>query len=187
VEGKTVYSSKRGRRSSKKSAEEPIILRQSVFVFVFKIFLVELLLDFLYVMARIPELYFNLSTQVESELVPDYFFVFVVLAFIRLFVVLIIALYWITTQYIVTKGEIIFRRGVLNVTEKMYSIAHIQEVICRQDYIGRLLNYGTLEIYSPSISERMYFYQIPDPKKYERIINSYLVESEKVSYTPERK
>ena len=181
---RTVYNNKRRRKSS---VEEPIVLRQSVYIFVFKIIMVELVTDFLYTVARSPELYFNLPSQLEIELIPDYFVAFFILSLIRVAIILIIALYWLTTQYIVTKGEIIFRRGIFNVTEKEYSIAHIQEVICNQSYIGRLLNYGTLEIYSPSIRERMFFYQIPDPKMYEKIINAYLVEAEKVSYTPERK
>lgn len=183
MEIKTVF---RNKENNQNSNENPIILRQSIYIFIFKIVVVELLSDLIYSVIRIPELYFNISPQLKIELIPYYFLIFLLLGVLRVVIILYIALYWINTQYVVTKGEIIFKTGVINVKEKIYSIAHIQEVIYTENFIGRLFNFGTLEIYSPSIRENMFFYQIPDPKKYQEIINSYLIKSESVSYTPEK-
>ena len=65
---RTIYSDK---EAKKNEVEEPIVLRQSVYIFVFKIFMVELVTDFLYTVARSPELYFNLPSQLEIELIPN--------------------------------------------------------------------------------------------------------------------
>ena len=164
--------------------ENSVILHQSIFIIIFRIMTLELFFDFLYSLLRIPELYFNLSPVIKIELIPYYFVVFVFFSLVKMIILLVITLRWITVVYEIRKQEIIFKTGILKVHVNAYSCAHMQEVSYNQSLFGRILNYGSVEIYSPSIEGNIILKNIPAPRKYQSLIEKELIEEKSVGYKP---
>ena len=95
-----------------------------------------------------------------------------------------IALEWATCSYQIYEDEIKFCYGIFSKNEKLFSTAHMHEVIKTQSFIGRLFNFGSLEIHSPAIKETIILSNIPEPRKYEELLDTRLSRSsENVTYS----
>ena len=81
---------------------------------------------------------------------------------------------WITTRYELRGPEIRFKYGILFTEEKIYLVKYSQEVVCDQSLLGRIFNYGTIQIYNPVLKETIYIDAIPDPKRYTEMIKANL-------------
>jgi len=170
--------------NSRGGQENLIVLHQSIFMLIVRIIVLELVVDFVYILLKLPDFYFDLSSRFKVELIPYYLTIFIVLSILKVIILLYVVLRWATTYYEIGKTEIKFRRGIFGIHLKTYSCAHMQEVNYAQSLIGRVFNYGTVEIYSPSIEDKILLQDIPDPKKYQQLIETELINTKSVGYKP---
>lgn len=84
--------------------------------------------------------------------------------------IVLIFLRWINTIYIVRPEEIIVQRGIWNIEEHKYTTEHIESVTVSQSFWGRVFNFGTLRLYSPSLDETLHLIDIPSPQLYASVI-----------------
>lgn len=78
----------------------------------------------------------------------------------------------LSSSHFLTEKELVSRHGVINPDEKIYNLEKLQTIEVRQNWLGRLLKYGTLHlvIASSDYYENVYVRGIADPKKYERYL-----------------
>ncbi len=163
--------------------QDTLVLHQSIFFLVTKIIILEILFDGIHAVIRLPEIYFNLPAHIKLGLIPYYFIVFLLLSTIRVIIIARIALNWISTAYEIGKTEIKFHTGIFHTHEKVFSCAHMHEIEYEQGFLGKLFNFGSIEIHNPAIKEKIILYNIPNPKKYEQLIKANLTtKAESITY-----
>jgi len=77
---------------------------------------------------------------------------------------------WITTQYVFTTRRIIIRRGLLTKQGRDMPLAKVNNVSFNVSIVGRILNYGTLEIESASDDGDMYIQDVPNVEEIQRLV-----------------
>ncbi len=161
---------------------EKIVLRRSVFLLIINLISIEIFFDLIYIALKLPPIYFNLSLVLQTQLMPIYFIFFVLLNILKIIIMLIAALGWVTSRYHIGQGEIRYKSGILGHSEKIFLCNHTQEVTYVQGFWGRLFNFGSIEIYNPALKEKIYIDSIPNPKKCVEIVKKNLSDSSGTEY-----
>ena len=92
----------------------------------------------------------------------------VVIAIIILFVWVVRPfLYWITTQYVFTNRRIITRAGVISKKGRDMPLSKVNNVSFEVGVLGRILNYGVLEVTSAS-DENLVIQDVPNVEVIQR-------------------
>ena len=82
--------------------------------------------------------------------------------------VLIPFMRWITTQYVFTDRRIIIRRGLLTKQGRDVPLAKVNNVSFEQRFIGRMLNYGELQVESANADGSLYIQDVPNVEEIQR-------------------
>lgn len=75
-----------------------------------------------------------------------------------------VILRWANTSYEITKNGIKKRTGIIAPDEKTYQCNNIESVTLRQNILGKIANFGTIEIFSPLLNKRIFLTNVPHPK-----------------------
>ncbi len=99
---------------------------------------------------------------------------FFLLVFIKICVTLFVVLQWLNEYYEIRPNAIIYRKGLLFRKEEKYSVNHIKLVGMQQGLFGKLLNFGTIELYDWDLEKYKTLYLIHNPMKYMRVLEELL-------------
>ncbi len=83
-----------------------------------------------------------------------------------------IVLRWINEYYEIKPGEIIHKYGFIFRKQTVYKYTYIQQIDLQIGFIGKIFNYGTIILASPTIEAGIYLRNIHNPKKYLALIRS---------------
>lgn len=86
--------------------------------------------------------------------------IFAMIAFLR----------WLSTIYLIQPEQIVIKRGIISIEEDIFSTEPIVEVKVKQSWLGRICNYGTLEITNPLVRNDFSLDCIPHPFFYASVI-----------------
>ncbi len=89
-------------------------------------------------------------------------------AFILIWQVALPFLRWLTTQYVFTSRRIIVRRGVLTKQGRDMPLSKVNNVSFEVSVMGRILNYGTLEVESASDDGDLVINDVPNVEDIQR-------------------
>ena len=92
----------------------------------------------------------------------------VLLAFVPLFVMLRIFLDWINERYMITNRRVMELRGIVNKNVRDSALEKVNDVGLNQSVVGRILNYGTVEIITGSDVGVNTFHRIASPVRFKR-------------------
>jgi membrane protein YdbS with pleckstrin-like domain len=159
-----------------------ITLRHSVFLLILNLITIEFLFDIFYFILKVLPIPLKLSLSFQTQLWPIYFGIFGVLLIFKIILMVFAALQWVTSNYEIRKNEIRYKYGVFSHNEKIFMCTHTQEVRYTQNLLGRIFNFGSIEIYSPVIKERVYLASIPNPKRYVEVIKANIPDSNQTNY-----
>lgn len=167
-------------------AQEPelgkIILRESVVLVIIRLIFTEALFGSSLLALSIVSSYINSYISI-SYLSVFYFIVFLGAFFINIWVVLLVAIKWSTEYSEVSKDGVIKHSGILHKKNQKYVCSFVEGVKVEQSFLGMLFNYGTIELYDPSLKEQVCISNVAKPKKYSEIIQK-IVASEKKNTIP---
>jgi uncharacterized membrane protein YdbT with pleckstrin-like domain len=85
-----------------------------------------------------------------------------------LFGVLIPFLHWVTTQYVFTDRRIIVRQGLLTKEGRDVPLAKVNSVSFEQSVLGRIFNFGVLQIESANVDGTLKINDVPDVEEIQR-------------------
>jgi uncharacterized membrane protein YdbT with pleckstrin-like domain len=85
--------------------------------------------------------------------------------------VLVPALRWRTTHYVITTHRLLFREGILSRRGRDIGLSRITDVSYRQTLWDRIINSGTLTIESAGESGSTVLKQIPDSEGVQQLLN----------------
>ncbi len=106
------------------------------------------------------------------------FIIFSFLALIKIFISIYIVLDWINEYYELTPTAFIYRHGIFFTREEKINFSDIRKIAVRQGLVGKLLNFGTIEIYDFLMQKTLNVYLIHNPLRYEKILIDLIPEVE---------
>jgi uncharacterized membrane protein YdbT with pleckstrin-like domain len=77
---------------------------------------------------------------------------------------------WLTTDYVFTDRRIIVRKGIITRTGKDMPLAKINNVSFAVPAMGRVFNYGALNIQSAGENDGLYISGVPDVEDIQRMV-----------------
>ncbi len=79
--------------------------------------------------------------------------------------IIFIILRWRAEYIQVAKDGITKHTGILQKKEEKYVCKFIESITLKRNFLAMMLGYGTLEIYDPSLKDKIYVLNIANPKK----------------------
>ncbi len=145
----------------------PSLIRQTHLVLVGKLLVLEVILAVLYISFRLSK--FLISPYLSPELFMDLsiasLVVFFVLTLLEMMLVVSVILIWSNDYYLIGQSAVIHRRGIFHLKEETYSLENIEAITVEQGFIGKVLDFGTIQFYSPVLRQQYYLHNIPHPLK----------------------
>ena len=77
---------------------------------------------------------------------------------------------WLTTQYVFTSRRIIVRRGLVTKQGRDMPLNKVNNVSFSVSVLGRIMNYGALEVESASDDGDLYIDDVPDVEEIQRLV-----------------
>lgn len=150
-----------------------IVIRKSVSLFILRIIFIELIFEVVYLTWRglLHFLPLSLEHIVTLNAVSILFFLILITIIQNIFLVFI-TLKWVNDFYEIRSDEIAHITGILSKTEKAYPYRDIQAVTIHQGVLGRLLNYGSVHLYIPTLGYDLNFNEVSSPAKFVDLVKS---------------
>lgn len=89
-----------------------------------------------------------------------------------------IVIVWLNEYYEITPKEVIHKTGLIFRKEEKNVLNHIDAVEIEQGLLGRIFNYGNLILFNWVLEKNTMLYLIHNPKKYLRILQDLLPQSD---------
>lgn len=144
-------------------------LRTSIFILGMRIIVNELLLGLFSFIIFFGISFLNSYLQ-NKDIFLAYSMLFTISLIINIAIIFYIILKWRFDYMKITPEGIAKYTGILHKREKKYACNFIETITLNQSFLGLILNYGTLELYDPTIKEPIYLLDIENPKKNKEII-----------------
>lgn len=144
-------------------------LRTSIFILGMRIIVNELLLGLFSFIIFFGISFLNSYLQ-NKDVFLAYSMLFTVSLAINIAIIFYIILKWRFDYMKITPEGIAKYTGILHKREKKYACNFVETITLNQSFLGLILNYGTLELYDPTIKEPIYLLDIENPKKNKEII-----------------
>ena len=88
-----------------------------------------------------------------------------------------VVLDWLNEYYEIRSDRFIHRKGIFSRKDEEYPFVNIESVKLSQGFIGRLFNYGTLELFEFKPIKYRTMYLIHNPARYLHILESLMPEA----------
>ncbi len=141
-----------------------IILRESAVLIIIRVIFTELLFGFIMILLFILYSYINSNFNINGY--PILYFTVLIIAFlINIGMVSLIVLKWVSEFTEISKAGVIKHRGIILKKQQKYACSFIEGIKSSQSLFGALFNYGTIELYDPTLKEEIYLSNIPNIKE----------------------
>lgn len=141
-----------------------LVIRRSIPVLILKILVSEILLLSLYTLIRLFLYWVTNSLNLEVISNPFLFYKSLIFTLLEIAVVIYFILDWVNNYYVIKKSELVFVNGIIVSSRRDYNIANLQSIYFTQSLAGRILNYGTIVVFSPALQRDLIMYEVPNPK-----------------------
>lgn len=166
-------------REEKKIFVTHVTIRQSISFLIFRLIVLEIISAVLII--------FFYSSLVPTGIIKNVFgnnyglyntvLLIIFVAGKTLFMTYIVIV-WLNEYYEITPKEIIHKAGLIFRKEEKHVLAHIDSIELQQSLLGRIFNYGNLILFNWVLEKNTLLYIIHNPKKYLRILQDLLPESD---------
>ncbi|WP_276255337.1 PH domain-containing protein [Halomontanus rarus] len=94
--------------------------------------------------------------------------------------------YWTSTRYVITSGELYKKRGVVSRNVTQFRLDRVQNTSRSQSALGRLLGYGDLTVYTAGSGDpELVFEHVPEPERAGKVLSAELVGTDVDERVPE--
>ena len=161
-----------------------VTIRQSISFLIFRLIVLEIISSVLII------LFYStfVPTGIVENLLGGSYGVYNTLLFIifvigkTLFMVFIIVV-WLNEYYEITPKEVIHKSGLFFRKEERLVLSHVDSVDLQQGLLGRVFNYGNLVLFNWVLEKSTLLYLIHNPKKYLKILQDLLPQSDQKKQT----
>lgn len=90
---------------------------------------------------------------------------FFIMTIVKMWVLMTVVLEWAGKKYIIRKEDLTLQDGVFSQRKEVINSSHIETIDLSQNFFERMLNLGTIELYSPMLDKRIYLRNITKPRQ----------------------
>ncbi len=147
---------------SEQPASPPIFVektvRKSVSLLIMRIVFIEVFLEAVYLLTRVV-----IDTTMSETSWPLLFLGF---AAVQLVVLIWLVLRWSNEYYQISADELRHCRGVINKHVDAYPYNNLQSIKVYQGLLGRILGFGKISVFVPTLGSNLDFTEIPHPEQF---------------------
>jgi hypothetical protein len=147
--------------------EKDIVIKQSPFIFIKYLVVVEFLFVFTPLFAlwlfQVDESY---ETVALAQTLSFNWLIAIVMTSFQVLVLSLTFVTWYFPTYHINHKEVIYSRGGLYHDTKVAELSHVEEIAVRQGWLGKRLNYGNLLLAGGNAAEPAKLRNVPDPSGY---------------------
>ena len=156
-----------------------VTIRQSISFLMFQLIVLELISGAIII--------FFYSTLVPTGIIENIFsnsygmintLLFVVFVFGKILFMIFVVAVWLNEYYEITPREVIHKSGLFFRKEERLVLSHVDSVELHQSFLGRMFNFGNLVLFNWVLEKNTLLYLIHNPKKYLRILQDLLPQSD---------
>lgn len=129
-----------------------------------RLLVAEVLVAGVYFAIRLALATLQIASDIDLSLNPLVLTKSILFMLIEIFTAIFIFVQWANNYYILKEKEIIYVTGFILKRERSYSLDNIQSISLQQGLVGRILRYGTITIFSPTLQQELSLTEIPNPK-----------------------
>lgn len=152
-----------------------INIRQSISFLLLKLILIDIIFGILVIVFH--SVLFSVE-QIEPSVISFNPAVFIIILVLKLGITLFIVLQWLNDYYEITPTSVIHKYGLIWRHIQEHPFKHIRSIKISQGAFGKLLNYGTLEVYNWDMQEYVTLYLIHNPQRYLEVLQSLVPETD---------
>lgn len=150
-----------------------INIRQSISILLLKLIALDAIASAAFIVFRTT----LLSTQISDTFPYIDFYAsrfFLLGVVFKILITIFIVLKWINEYYEIYPNLVRHKSGIIWIKKEQFTLRDIQYVEVEQGLIGKLLNYGTLSLFDWKMHQHQYLYNIHNPMKYLKVVETLL-------------
>ncbi|MEO6761639.1 MAG: PH domain-containing protein [Candidatus Saccharimonadales bacterium] len=144
------------------------VIRKSIAILTIKVVALQIIIVLIYLTARLSKLFVLRQIFIDDDYHHLNFWLgimlFMIVIMVQTIILVTIMLQWFNEYYEVKKDIIVHTTGVFKRKEDIYSLTTVEAGNVVQTLLGRILNYGTVKIYSPVLKREYSITDIPNPQ-----------------------
>lgn len=121
-------------------------IRQSIFIFVIKLFCALFLIDTLYAVVGLLVLQLGIPQDYHYNLFIIFIIVHVLKNLLQIYIALKVVFGWVSRVWFIHGKQLIKREGILHMQETVYDLTIIRSIDIDQDFSGKLFHYGSIDL-----------------------------------------
>jgi hypothetical protein len=149
-----------------------INIRQGISFLILKLVITEIVFIFLLYSVAFPHSFLDNFFLLFQQPNQIRLILFLLLALCKFYFEFISVYQWLNEYYEISCTQIVHRKGFIFRKEQCYDYKQVRLVDLKQNFIARLLNYGTIHMFDPYAHKNIYLYLIHNPLRYYKIIKS---------------
>jgi membrane protein YdbS with pleckstrin-like domain len=117
------------------------------------------------------------------ELLTFQFPIFILFVCTKSYISLVVLFTWLNEYYEIFPDRIIHKRGYFFRNQTKHELADIRRITVEQGVLGKLFNFGTIDLEERFTNIHHYLYQIHNPMRYFKIIEELLPKADEEKHT----
>ncbi|MFN7160675.1 MAG: PH domain-containing protein [Candidatus Gracilibacteria bacterium] len=143
-----------------------IMLRESKFFLMTRIFFLEVVMGLIHVFFRFILNLTGLLTQNVAEGISFYLIYIFFIQIVNAMILVYILFKWMNKYYVINLKEITVHEGLFKKRQANYSLATVDHITLSQGLFARLMNYGTVKLFDSANQQRVNISGITNPAYY---------------------
>lgn len=153
-----------------------IVVHKSPFLLAYKIILLELLIELVYLgVTSFVQLF---GEQLNFDITSVSPVTQILLLPLQIGVLVYMLARWSNETYEIQAEELIISQGVFARSERAYPYRNMQSVIVKQSLLERIVGAGTVTVFVPTLGTDLLFTEVPNPKQFAEAIKKSIPDSE---------
>lgn len=147
-----------------------LTIRESITILIFKIILIDILAAVVFLV--------SFPIMQNQGLAENLNAVFIVLVVLKILFTVYLVLSWVNEYYEITPTFIYYKRGILFRSVKKQDLVLIRVLKIKHGLLGRIFNFGTIELKDIRLNTEITLFMIHNPLKYLKILEELIPDLE---------
>lgn len=147
-------------------------IRQSISILLIKLILIDVLGAFLIIVSYFALIQGHELLGIDLTDIPSFMVIFGILGALKILTTSYIVLLWLNEYYEITPEAIIHESGIIFKKKEKYILNNVRAMSISENFIGEILNFGTITIYDTYMREYLSLYLIHNPVRYVRVLET---------------
>jgi membrane protein YdbS with pleckstrin-like domain len=117
---------------------------------------------------------FSPSVSINEKILSYNVLFFVILGVLKICFTVYVILLWLNEYYEITPHAVIHKKGIIYRDTQRYELEFVRTIKVYQGLLGRILNFGTIELHDIRRNKRVEMYLIHNPQRFVRILEKLL-------------